>query len=72
MPGVEKEQIKIELVNGKLQISVEGDKKYFKSIDLPVKVDPKQTKANYKNGILAVTMSKTKPVAKSGKHIKVE
>ena len=72
MPGVEKEQIKIELVNAKLQISVEGDKKYFKSIDLPAKVDPEQTKASYKNGILEVTLSKTKPVAKSGKHIKVE
>jgi len=72
MPGVEKEQINLELVDGKLEISVEGDKKYFKGIDLPAKVDPEQMKASYKNGILEVTLGKVKPAAKSGKHIKVE
>lgn len=72
LPGVDKEQIKLDIANGKLQISVEGDRKYFKSVDLPAKVDPDQTKATYKNGILEVILSKVKPATKAGKSIKVE
>lgn len=61
LPGVEKEDIKIHGTEDTLTISVDTpQRKYHKEIELPAKVDSKQAKASYKNGVLEVTVVKAK------------
>jgi len=71
MPGVEKEKIDVKVTeDGKtLIISASNeDRKYYKEVDLPAKVDPLSAKATYKNGVLEV---KLKKIGKEGKGIKI-
>jgi len=55
MPGINKEDIKIDLAGDILNIKAHGnDRKYSEQIELPVKVLSDQIKATYKNGVLEV------------------
>ncbi|NIW52932.1 MAG: Hsp20 family protein, partial [Candidatus Korarchaeota archaeon] len=48
-------------------------RRYFKDIEMPAKIDPKKAKTAYKNGVLEVTVPKTKEKKKpSGEPIKIE
>jgi HSP20 family protein len=59
MPGVNGEDIKIDLKEDILDISAEsGDRKYHKEILLPAKVKPETLNSSYKNGILEVKIKK--------------
>lgn len=59
MPGVQKEDINLNMTEDALEISVDNERrKYHKRVRLPVKVDPDTTKATYKNGILDVTVQR--------------
>lgn len=56
LPGVQKEDIGVEVNERSLTISVDGkERKYFKRLDLPGVVDPRGAKSSYNNGILEVT-----------------
>jgi HSP20 family protein len=60
LPGVEKDDIKLESTDRTLKISVESAKRrYLKELDLPHMVDPKTAKATYKNGVLEVRFAKS-------------
>ena len=74
LPGVAKEAIKLHGTENKLTISVNvPDRKYFKEIDMPVKIDPKKAKTSYKNGVLEVTVPKVEERIKpNGEEIKIE
>ncbi|AOL17111.1 heat-shock protein Hsp20 [Sulfolobus sp. A20] len=76
VPGVNKDDIKVKLTNNgkKLVITAKSeDKNYYKEIDLPAEVDEKSAKANYKNGVLEITLQKKSPsVSESGVDIKIE
>jgi HSP20 family protein len=73
LPGVEKEDIKLSGTEDKLTISVEApERKYFKEIKVPAKIDPKKAKTSYKNGVLEVTLSKIEEKKPNGEQIKVE
>ena len=74
LPGVAKEEIKLHGTENKLTISVNiPDRKYFKEIDMPVKIDPKKAKTSYKNGVLEVTVPKVEERVKpNGEEIKIE
>lgn len=70
MPGVERDDIKLQCVDGKLEIRAErGNRKYYKLVDLPTEVEPTTSKATYKNGILEVILTKKKT---KGKPIRIE
>ncbi|MEM4647643.1 MAG: Hsp20 family protein, partial [Candidatus Nezhaarchaeales archaeon] len=71
IPGVNKEDIKVRLTDdNRLIISVDTpQKKYYKEVELPAKVNPERTKATYRNGVLEVVLEK---VEKKGKSITVE
>ena len=72
LPGVEKENIKLSGTENKLTISVDDpERKYYKEIDMPEKVEPKKAKTSYKNGVLEVSLPKTEE-KKQGEEIKVE
>jgi len=74
LPGVEKENIKLRGTEDKLTISVEApERKYFKEIEVPAKINPKKAKTSYKNGVLEVTVPKIEEKKKpSGEHIRIE
>ena len=59
LPGVEKKDIKLQGTEDRLIVSVDTpQRKYYKNLEMPVKVDPKTAKSSYKNGVLEVTINK--------------
>ncbi|MEM0380358.1 MAG: archaeal heat shock protein Hsp20 [Desulfurococcaceae archaeon] len=74
LPGVEKDNIKIEVSEDKKKLVIKAsdtNRKYYKEIDLPSEVEPDSAKANYKNGVLEVKLKKIKKERK-GFEIKIE
>jgi HSP20 family protein len=73
LPGVEKTDIKLNATEDTLTISVENPyRKYFKEVELPVKVDPLKAKSSYKNGILEVSLPKRERGESKGENVRVE
>ncbi len=69
IPGVEKSDIKVSLEGQTLIISASSkDRQYYTELSLPAAVDENNIKANYKNGVLTVTLKK----ASRGKEIPIE
>jgi HSP20 family protein len=61
LPGVDKKDIKLHGTEDAISISVDiPQRKYYKEIKLPAKVMVKQAKTEYKNGVLEITLPKTK------------
>jgi len=59
LPGVEKDDIKLSGVENTLTISVDTPQhKYYKTVNLPIKVNVSQAKSTYKNGVLEVILPK--------------
>jgi len=59
MPGVNQEDIKLDLKEDILDISAQtGDRKYHKEILLPAKVNSETMTSSYNNGILEVKVKK--------------
>ena len=59
MPGVNQEDVKLDLKGDILDISAQtGDRKYHKEILLPVKVKAETITSSYKNGILEISIRK--------------
>ncbi|MGC8572926.1 MAG: archaeal heat shock protein Hsp20 [Caldisphaera sp.] len=72
LPGVAKENIKVNATEDKIYIKATGDmRKYSKEVELPSKIDPDSVKATYKNGVLEIKVKKKKEEPK-GKEIKIE
>jgi len=58
LPGVEKTDIKLKITRGRAEIKA---KNFYKAIDLPTSdIEADKAKTNYKNGVLEVTIPKTK------------
>ena len=74
LPGVEKNDIKVHGTEEALTISVDTQqRKYYKDIALPAKVKVKEAKTEYKNGVLEITLPKTKEEKKpKGEPINIE
>jgi HSP20 family protein len=59
VPGVNKDDIKLNVGENTLEISVDTpQKQYHKIVDLPTKVKEKTTNATYNNGILDIVVEK--------------
>ena len=72
VPGVDKNDINLNVTEKKLIISVDTpQRKYYKEVDLPAEVDPQSSKATYKNGVLEVVLKKVGTGSK-GVKIKIE
>lgn len=73
MPGITKEDVRVELSEGLVTIHAEkGDKKYHSEVPVYEELDADTAKATYTNGILELKIkSKISPKAKT-KEIKVE
>jgi HSP20 family protein len=75
MPGIKKEDIKINAYDEKVEIKTadSSERKYHKTIDLPKQADLETARSTYNNGILEVTFDKKKePEKPKGKEIKIE
>jgi HSP20 family protein len=73
MPGVEKNDIKIEVVGRTVNLDAEnGEKKYNTKIPIKQKVDEDSAKATYSNGILEVKFKLKEEDRPQGKRITVE
>lgn len=71
IPGVEKEDIDLNVNTDSLEIKVDTpQRKYHKIVNLPCDVIPKTTKATYKNGVLDIVI-KRKEKKKPGEGYRV-
>ena len=62
LPGVEKADIKLSGTEDSLTVSVDTPHyKYFKEVELPVKVKVREANSTYKNGVLEVMLPKAEP-----------
>lgn len=72
LPGVEKDDIKLNATENSLTISVDTPgRKYYKRMELPAKVVPKKAVTLYKNGVLEVTLQKAEEKKPKGEPIDV-
>ena len=72
MPGVDKEDIKLDATETSLEISAKTENtEYSEHVELPVSVHTDSAKASYKNGVLDVTLKRDN-LKKEGASIKVE
>jgi HSP20 family protein len=74
MPGINKEDIKINAYGSQIEIKTEdaAQRKYHKTIELPKEADIETARSNYNNGILEVTFDKMKETKSKGKEIKIK
>ncbi len=73
IPGVNKENIKINAYDNSLEIMTnDPQKKYHRVVDLPQEADIETVKSTYKNGILEIVFNKKQQTKPKGKEIKVE
>jgi len=64
LPGIEKNEIKLDIEDGTLTISTDTPtRKYYKKVELPSPVKKDSIESSYRNGILEVTLRKTKKEA---------
>lgn len=60
MPGVSREDIELDASDTRLRIRAEGElRKYNEAVKLPPRVDPESASAEYRNGVLQVTLEKS-------------
>jgi HSP20 family protein len=72
LPGVEKTDIKLHGTEDSLEISVDTPQyKYYKEIQLPIKVRVKDAASTYKNGVLEVVLPKAEPSKSKGEPINI-
>ncbi len=73
LPGVSKEQIKIDASDNQVEIKTEDPKrKYHEVVDLPVEVDIDNVKSTFVNGLLEITFNKKSKTKPRGKSIRVD
>jgi HSP20 family protein len=73
MPGVNKENIKVNASDNLVEVnSNDPQRKYHEVIDLPPEVDIETAKSTYRNGILEIIFNKKKESKAKGKDIKIE
>lgn len=71
MPGFKKDDIKINAYDGSLEVmSINPQRKYRKTMELPQEADIETAKSTYNNGILEVTFSKKENAVSKGKEKK--
>ena len=74
MPGVKKDNIKINARNQEVQVSAnDAQRKYHRTVELPEEIDVDTAKSIHNNGVLEITFNKKKKEAKpKGKEIKID
>ncbi|HJR85675.1 MAG TPA: archaeal heat shock protein Hsp20 [Nitrososphaeraceae archaeon] len=72
LPGVSKENIKLNAYDNKVEVTTDDAKrKYHEIVDLPTGVDVKSVRSTFKNGLLEITFNRTAGKNK-GKSVKID
>ncbi len=72
MPGIDKNDIKLNAGEDKIEINVTTKgHEFHRTLNLPCKVKPETTKATYKNGVLGIKIGRAEKKAK-GIDVRVE
>lgn len=73
MPGVAKENIKINAYDHSVEVkSDDPQRKYHRVIDIPPEADTETVKSTYKNGILEISFKRKEQAKPKGKEVKIE
>ncbi len=73
MPGIAKEDIKINAYDGSAEIIAgKGARKYKRVVELPPAADIETARSAFNNGLLEITFDKKKKPERKGKEIKVD
>ena len=73
MPGVNKENIKINAYDQSVEVKSEDpQRKYHRVIDIPPEADTETVKSTYKNGVLEISFKRKEQVKPKGKEVKIE
>jgi HSP20 family protein len=74
MPGVSKENIKINLYDNSVELTTTGteERKYHEVIEIPPEADIETATSTYKNGILEIVFKKKEQSNPKGKQINIE
>jgi HSP20 family protein len=73
MPGVNKENIKINASDNSVEVKSEDpQRKYHRVIEVPPEAEIKTVRSTYNNGILEIVFKKKEQTKPQGKEIKVE
>ena len=73
MPGVSKQNIKINAYDNSVEVtSTDPDRKYHEVIEIPPETDIETAKSVYNNGILEITFKKKEQTKPEGKQINIE
>jgi HSP20 family protein len=70
LPGVDKENVKLDVAEDSVEISTNDERKFYKMIHLESVVDPDSAKASYKNGVLTLELKKME--LRKGKEVKID
>lgn len=71
LPGVEKEDIELDVTSERLRVEVDTPhRRYRKIVDLPCKVKENSVKATFRNGVLDINMQKSED--SRSKRIRIE
>ncbi|HJU79037.1 MAG TPA: archaeal heat shock protein Hsp20 [Nitrososphaeraceae archaeon] len=73
LPGISKEQIKIDVNDNQVEVKTEDPKrKYHEVIDLPYEVDSDNVKSTFINGLLEITFNKKSNAKRKSKSLKID
>ncbi|HZD81628.1 MAG TPA: archaeal heat shock protein Hsp20 [Nitrososphaeraceae archaeon] len=73
MPGVNKENIRVNAYNNSVEITTDKEKrKYREVVEIPPETDIETATSTYKNGILEITFKKKEQAKPKGKQIRIE
>jgi HSP20 family protein len=70
LPGVEKENLKLDVADNSVQVRTADEKKFYKMIELEQAINPDTAKASYKNGVLTIDIDKA--AKRTGKEVNIE
>jgi HSP20 family protein len=72
MPGINKEDIKLEATERNVSIEAErGERKYRTNVPLPYEIEPSSASASFNNGVLEVKLKLKQPEKPKGKKISI-
>ena len=73
MPGVSKENIKINASDNSVEVKSEDpQRKYHRVVEIPAEADVQTVKSTYKNGVLEIVFRKKERTKPKGKEVKLE
>jgi HSP20 family protein len=74
MPGIKKEDIKINAIDTKVQVTSaeNSQRRYSKVIEIPKEAYIETARSTYNNGILEVIFDKKKEIKATGKEIRID